>query len=125
MSHFRPLLAAHDITEQQWRVVRVLAEAGGLDATELAARTCLLPPSLTRIIRTLEDRGVLSRKRDQNDARRVVIEITQHGLDFIREVTPESRAVYEEMEARLGRERIEALLDMLQELNELGTATRS
>jgi homoprotocatechuate degradation regulator HpaR len=120
MSHFRPMLAAHDITEQQWRVIRVLGEAGALDATELAQRACLLAPSLTRILRTLEERGIVSRARDESDGRRTVIAITRKGLDFIREVTPESRAIYAEMEAKFGRERIEALLDMLQELNGLG-----
>ncbi|MDN2580273.1 homoprotocatechuate degradation operon regulator HpaR [Aquibium sp. ELW1220] len=125
MSHFRPLLAAHDITEQQWRVVRTLGESGALDATELAARACLLAPSLTRIVRTLEDRGFVTRERDATDARRAVIRITTKGLDFIREVTPASRAIYAEMEAKLGRERIEALLDMLQDLNGLGAGNGS
>ena len=125
MSHFRPLLAAYDITEQQWRVVRVLAEGRALDATELAERACLLPPSLTRIVRTLEERGFVSRQRDEADARRTFIEITPDGVEFIRQVTPDSRAIYEEMEARFGRERIEALLVMLHELNELGAANRS
>ena len=125
MSHFRPLLAAYDITEQQWRVVRVLAEGRPLDATELADRACLLPPSLTRIVRTLEERGFVSRQRDEADARRTFIEITPAGVEFIRQVTPDSRAIYEEMEARFGRGRIEALLDMLHELNELGAANRS
>jgi homoprotocatechuate degradation regulator HpaR len=125
MSHFRPLLATHDITEQQWRVVRTLGETGALDATELAARACLLAPSLTRIVRTLEERGFATRERDAVDARRAIIRITAKGLDFIREVTPASRAVYAEMEAKLGRERIEALLDMLQELNGLGARDTS
>ena len=40
MAHSRPMLARHD--EQQWRV---LAEAGPLEATELAARASVLPPS--------------------------------------------------------------------------------
>ena len=44
MSRFRPMLATHDITEQQWRVLRVLAEAGPLEATELARpRSCWRP----------------------------------------------------------------------------------
>ena len=36
MSHFRPMLAKYDVTEQQWRVIRVLAEAGTLDASDVA-----------------------------------------------------------------------------------------
>ncbi len=45
MSHFRPILAAHDVTEQQWRVIRVLAEAGMLDASEVAEKAFILAPS--------------------------------------------------------------------------------
>ena len=56
MSRFRPLLAEHDINEQQWRVIRVLGEAGTLDASEVAERTFILAPSLTRMIKTLEER---------------------------------------------------------------------
>src|SRR5262245_61859399 len=56
MSHFRPILAAHDVTEQQWRVIRVLFEAGTLDASEVADKASILAPSLTRMIRSLEER---------------------------------------------------------------------
>ena len=38
MGNFRPMLADFDVTEQQWRVMRVLSEAGRLDASDLAAR---------------------------------------------------------------------------------------
>src|SRR5262245_55114576 len=54
MARFRPILAAHDVTEQQWRVIRVLGEESPLDASEVAERACVLAPSLTRIIRALD-----------------------------------------------------------------------
>jgi homoprotocatechuate degradation regulator HpaR len=117
MSRFRPLLAAHDVTEQQWRVIRVLGEAGRLDATELAARSCILAPSLTRILRALDERGLIVRGKDEEDGRRIVVEISDAGHRLIADVMPESRVIYAEMEARFGRARIDALLDMLQELN--------
>ena len=50
MHRFRPLLASHDLTEQQWRVIRVLGETSPLDASDVAERACILAPSLTRII---------------------------------------------------------------------------
>ncbi|MGL4281189.1 MAG: MarR family transcriptional regulator, partial [Albidovulum sp.] len=56
MERFRPLLAAHDISEQQWRVMRVLQEAGESDATQLSRAANVLAPSLTRMLRTLEAR---------------------------------------------------------------------
>jgi homoprotocatechuate degradation regulator HpaR len=119
MGRFRPILAAHDVTEQQWRVIRVLGETSPLDATELADRACVLAPSLTRIIKALEDRGLITRERDASDGRRVMLAIAPAGIALLREVTPESRAVYADLEARYGAEQIERLLDMLDELANL------
>lgn len=119
MGRFRPILAAHDVTEQQWRVIRVLGETSPLDATELADRACVLAPSLTRIIKALEDRSLITRERDASDGRRVMLAIAAAGIALLREVTPESRAVYADLEARYGAKQIEHLLDMLDELANL------
>ncbi|WP_157018328.1 homoprotocatechuate degradation operon regulator HpaR [Mesorhizobium xinjiangense] len=116
MSRFRPLLAKHEVTEQQWRVIRTLGEVGSLEANELAERACVLAPSLTRIIKSLEDRGLIARTRHESDGRRVLLTITPTGLALIRAVAPESAKIFAELEARYGRERIDALLDQLEEL---------
>ena len=116
MARFRPVLAAHDISEQQWRVIRVLGEASPLDASEVAERACVLAPSLTRIIKALEERGLILRLRDEDDGRRVLLSLTEPGAALIREVTPESRAVYAELEERFGAERMQELLDLLADL---------
>src|SRR5690606_22008184 len=116
MTHFRPMLAEHDITEQQWRVIRILAEAGTVDASQMADRAFILAPSLTRIIRSLEERGIITKAKDDNDGRRVLLQITPAGLAIIEEVAPESRAIYEKLEKRFDRQLIEQLLDMLDEL---------
>ena len=116
MGHFRPMLAIHDVTEQQWRVIRILAEAGTLDASEMADRAFILAPSLTRIIRSLEERGFITKSKDEQDGRRVLLRITPAGLKSINEVSPDSRMIYKAIENRFGRDRIEQLLEMLDEL---------
>lgn len=116
MGHFRPMLAIHDVTEQQWRVIRILAEAGMLDASEMADRAFILAPSLTRIIRSLEERGFITKTKDEQDGRRILLRITPAGLKIINEVSPDSRTIYMALEDRFGRDRIEQLLDMLDEL---------
>lgn len=116
MSHFRPMLARHDITEQQWRVLRVLAEAGPLEATELANHASILPPSLTRIIKAMEERRFITRNRVKDDGRRTRLSISPAGLTLIEELSPERLAIYEAIEKRFGRDQHEQLLDMLEEL---------
>jgi homoprotocatechuate degradation regulator HpaR len=116
MSHFRPILADHDVTEQQWRVLRALSQAGMLDATEVAEKAFILAPSLTRMLRALEERGLIARHKDKDDGRRVLLTLTAAGQAVIDEVMPDSRRVYADIDQRFGEERIEQLLDMLDEL---------
>ncbi|TDQ62054.1 homoprotocatechuate degradation regulator HpaR [Maritalea mobilis] len=118
MSHFRPMLAAHNVTEQQWRVLRVVDEEGPLDATEVANRASVLAPSLTRIIKTLEDRGFILRRRADDDGRRAVLSVTESGKAFIEAISPEQRRIYQSLEEKYGVERIEKLLDLLEEFVE-------
>ncbi len=124
MSHFRPILAAHDVTEQQWRVIRVLAEAGMLDASEVAEKAFILAPSLTRMIRSLEERGFITKHKDKADGRRVLLQIAPAGRAVIEEVMPESLKAYAGIDACFGAERVEKLLDMLEELASLKQAGR-
>ena len=116
MAHFRPMLARHDITEQQWRVLRVLAETGPLEATELAGRASILPPSLTRIIKALEERRLITRNRVKDDGRRALLAITPSGVALIEDLAPERIAIYEAIEGRYGAEQYEQLFDMLESL---------
>lgn len=116
MAHFRPMLARHDITEQQWRVLRVLAEAGPLEATELAGRASILPPSLTRIIKAMVERKFIGRSKVKEDGRRAVLAISPAGLALIEELAPERHAIYDAIEKRYGAERHEKLLDLLEGL---------
>jgi homoprotocatechuate degradation regulator HpaR len=116
MERFRPMLSRHDVTEQQWRVIRVVAEAGTLDASEVANRASILAPSLTRIIRSLENRKFVRRSKDAKDGRRVMLEITPSGLSFIESAIPESISIHEVIEARIGQKKLNELLDLLAEV---------
>ena len=118
MARFRPMLARHDITEQQWRVLRVLAEGGPLEATEVAHRASILPPSLTRIIKTMEDRRFITRKKVKGDGRRALLAISPAGMALIEALLPERVAIYEAIEQRYGAKQHERLLDLLENLIE-------
>ncbi len=117
MGPIRAMLADAGVTEQQWRVLRVLEEGGPTDPTEIAHQSCLLMPSLTRILRGLEDKGFSTRRAHPTDRRKFVIEITEAGRGLIDENIPESNRIFAELEAEFGKERIEALLDLLNELS--------
>lgn len=116
MDRFRPLLHQHDITEQQWRVIRVLQETGPIDATQLASEATLLAPSLTRMLKALAARGFITQEQDKDDRRRSLIALTDAGAAFIEKLAPESATIYARMENEIGAERIDALLNDLSDL---------
>ncbi len=119
MLRFRPLLAEHGFTEQQWRVLRVLDEGGTLDPTEIAERCVILTPSMTRILKSLEIAGHVVRANHPEDKRRFLISITEKARNSIGKMTPGSIAIYSELEGRYGPEKMENLLDMLEELAQI------
>ena len=119
MMRFRPMLAAHDINEQQWRVIRVLAEVTSLDATEVAVRANILAPSLTRMIKAMTERGLISRARDASDGRRVMLSIAPQGRALLGLVAPDSTAIYRQLEIDYGAERTAQLVEMLIALADL------
>jgi len=122
MGPIRALLADVGVTEQQWRVLRVLHESGSLDPTRIAEQACLLLPSLTRILQKLEEKALIRREPNQIDKRRQIVQITPQGAALIEANFESSIALMEKVRTQMGPDRYEALLDLLNELDVSGPA---
>jgi homoprotocatechuate degradation regulator HpaR len=118
MRRFRPALRTHGVTEQQWRVLRAIAHAGPLEVSELAEATCVLAPSLSRILPDMEARQLLSRRQADSDMRRSVISLERKGLRLIAMHAPRAEEIYDEIAKRFGAERLSQLFTLLHELEE-------
>ncbi len=118
---FRQELDDIGLTVQQWRVVRVLAEGKPCCATELAERCVLMPPSLSRILKTLTERGLIERVAD-TDARRRRVQITEEGRAKYNAMSQKAAGIYEDLEDKFGTEKMETLLDLLNELYDVARA---
>lgn len=117
MGPIRGMLSDVGITEQQWRVLRVLHESGPLDPTRIADRACLLLPSLTRILQKLTEKNLITRVPDKSDRRRQVVSISPAGAALIEDNLDTSIQIMERLKHRMGPEKYEALLDLLNELD--------
>lgn len=115
MRHFRPALRHFGITEQQWRVLRALQDTE-LEITALAEATHLLAPSLTRILQDLEQRGLVKRRTSAEDMRRSLVSVTPEGAALLVAVGGYSEAIYGQLAARLGAERLQTLLQLLKDV---------
>jgi homoprotocatechuate degradation regulator HpaR len=113
MRQFRPSLRHHDLTEQQWRILRALTAVEAIEVTELARVAFLLGPSLSRILRDLEARQLIERRTAKEDLRRAVVSISAKGLKLIEAVAPTSEAIYATITRRYGARKLAELQAML------------
>ena len=118
MLSFRPILAKHGFTEQQWRVLRVLSEKGTSDAGQVAFDACILAPSLSRIIGKLENQKLITRFIDDKDGRRINLSLTPAGQEILNKIAPDVDIVYKAIQKRYGDEKLSDLLDLLGEVSE-------
>lgn len=115
MRRFKRFADAHDLTLPQWRVLRALADGEPLDAGTLCQRCVILPPSLTRILRALCERGLIA-PVPSPDARRHTVALTDKGRRLFNTLVVQSEGTRREIEAALGSDRMALLLDLLNEL---------
>lgn len=116
MAPVRDMLNGIHLSEQKWRVLRVLDELGEVEQSIIAKEACLLLPSLTRILRSMEADGQVSRRQDSQDKRRTLVQITEPGRQILAENMSTSQEIYQKIEAQMGREKLESLLDLLEDL---------
>lgn len=119
MGPIRDMLALSGVSEQKWRILRILQEKGPLELSQVAHEACLLLSSLTRMIGPMQGEGLISRHTPPEDRRKTVIAITPAGHQLIRAHAGQSAAIMGQIEAELGPDRLELLLDLLEELQSM------
>lgn len=113
MAPIRPELRAANVTEQQWRVLRVLAEESTMDAASIASAAMLHAPSVTRILKEFLDRGLIERSVDERDGRRSVVAISAAGREVL---TTTARSTFRLLTAYRNAFGAERLADLQREL---------
>ena len=119
MAHTRPSLRGHGLSDQQWRVLRVLGEHGMVQTGRVAREAYIVGPSLTGVLTRMERDGLVRRERDPADQRRTVVEATARGLKLVEKLSRTVEAHYAWMETSLGKARLSQLYRLLDEVIEL------
>jgi len=96
------------LSDTQLAALAALERHSAMTPGELADYEKVQPPSMTRVIAALEERGLVMREPHATDRRQVVLSVTGHGRDVVqqsrrlreawlaqrlRELSPEERAV--------------------------------
>ena len=115
MQYFRPMLHKYRVTDQQWRVLRAIA-AGETDFRALSEICLIQPASLSRMLDTLQGRGLVDRRVDKRDKRQRVVTLTAPGQTLFDDASAETEKIYRSLEEDLGGD-YARFIDTLRDLN--------
>jgi homoprotocatechuate degradation regulator HpaR len=116
LSHFRPLLNANGVTDQQWRIVRVLYEVPALEPREIVELCRISSPSMAGVLARMEELGLVVRRRLPHDQRRVRVSLTPRARAMAARMAPQIDATYRRLEQKIGAEFSARLQQSLDEL---------
>ena len=117
------LLDPHGVTVDQWRILDVLADGEGRTMGDLADTAGLTGPTLTKAVDRLVERGLVYRRQDDVDRRRVVCLPAPDGQRLLLVLQAEIAAQQQQVEQQLGVEDAAALMRLLQALTRTNNAT--
>ena len=121
IGRFRPILGAHGLTEQQWRIIRALLEedkggGSGLEPHQIGTLCRISSPSLAGVLARMDSLGLVQRERLAEDQRRVRVSLTRKSLDLAAAMAPEIEATYAQIEEQVGAELLQRAYATLDEL---------
>ena len=119
MSFFRPSLNEHGLTEQQWRIIRILEQHGELEIYQLAELACILKPSMTGVLVRMETAGMVHRRKAEQDQRRVLVTLADKGKASFESMSLCMEANYQRLQDQLGEEKLQTLLGLLDDLKNI------
>ena len=76
---YNPLLSAHGLTYPQYLVLLVLWENDAQPVNDIAKRLCLETNTVTPLVQRMEKQGIVTRAKGTNDARQMIVSLTDKG----------------------------------------------
>ncbi|MAV01813.1 MAG: hypothetical protein CML58_04265 [Rhodobacteraceae bacterium] len=117
MPEYRNLFYKYDLTEQQWRILRVLWTENNITVAQLSKITLLPAPSLVGILDRLVKKNLLIRNRSDKDRRQVQISLTTKGQELQQLVAPSVLAIHSRLKARVSNEEWQSLERLLKKFS--------
>lgn len=90
-------LRPHGLTTLQFTALTALRERDGLSSAQLARRSFVTPQTMNEMVRWLDDRGYVARRRDPDNRRVLLLTLTDTGRALLHRCDPLVAAIEEEM----------------------------
>ncbi|GAB4142870.1 MAG: MarR family transcriptional regulator [Bacteroidia bacterium] len=107
----------HDLTTTIGFILLQINREEGVPSTSIGPAIGMEPTSLVRTLNVMEEKGWIKRKKDGKDGRKVMIVLTKKGKDK-RDISRRAvKGFNQEIEERLGREKLRIFNEVIAEIN--------
>ena len=118
-NRFGKLFREFGLTGSQYNVLRILrGEGAPLPSLEIASRLLRVAPAITGLINRLETSGLVKRRRCEQDARVVFVEITKRGLAVLAKLDEPLIELHRAVMSPLGKAEQKQLIALLEKCRE-------
>jgi len=98
------LATGDELSFTQIQAIKAIDEKGKVSITELAHLLEVSPPSASAMVDRLVEKGVLTRRRDPDDRRRVVVQATPEAVAMMGQVEEKILLSFVELVEKIGPE---------------------
>ena len=109
-------IAPYGVTLGMWYFLRALWEEDGLTQRELSQRVGTMEPTTLSAIAGMEREGLVTRKRNEQDRRKINILLTQRGRELADELVTLAKGVVETAVEGFSLREVDLLLALLSEM---------
>lgn len=114
-SDLRRVVGEEGVPVEFWRVLEVLADERGRSMSELAREAGMQMPAISKVVDRMVDAALIQRSADPGDQRRVILHISDFGLQKVAALDGSLRRHRDRLEDGFGAEREAELRSLLQD----------
>lgn len=114
----------HDLTTTVGFILLQINDKNGVPSTSIGPAIGMEATSLTRTLSQMEQKGLIVRKKDKSDARRVLIQLTEKGKvkrDISRKAV---KSFNEEVEKQIGSSKLKIFNEVIEKINSIAAVRK-
>ncbi|MCC3305163.1 MarR family winged helix-turn-helix transcriptional regulator [Sneathiella sp. HT1-7] len=101
---------------ENWRILDVLSDEKGRSMGDLAEIVLMNHPALTKMLDKMVANGLAHRTLDPNDQRKVIVFITNSGLELHQKLNAHAVEFNKKFSSNIGTKKLQELKDLLNEI---------
>jgi DNA-binding MarR family transcriptional regulator len=98
--------------------ILLIVDKEGTPSTQLGPRMGMEPTSLSRTLKTMESKGLIYRKIDKNDKRKVLIHLTEEGVQLRKQVKEVVVSFNEKLIKEIPENKLDIFFEVMESIDE-------